>query len=110
MNFSSSVLGIKLPTYAIYAATKAAVETMTAIFAKELRGRSITVNAVAPGPTATELFFVGKSNEQIEQLAKMSPLDRVAEPEDIANTVAFLASTESGWVNGQTLRANGGLV
>lgn len=110
VNFSSSVLGIKLPTYAIYAATKAAVETMTAIFAKELRGRSITVNAVAPGPTATELFFVGKSNEQIEQLAKMSPLDRVAEPEDIANTVAFLASTESGWVNGQTLRANGGLV
>lgn len=110
VNFSTSVLGINLPTYAIYAATKAAVEAMTAIFAKELRGRSITVNAVAPGPTATDLFFVGKSNEQIEQLAKMSPLERLAEPEDIANTVAFLTSTEGGWINGQILRANGGLV
>jgi len=68
------------------------------------------VNAVAPSPTATDLFFVGKSNEQIEQLAKMSPLERLAEPEDIANTVAFLTSTEGGWINGQTLRANGGLV
>jgi 3-oxoacyl-[acyl-carrier protein] reductase len=110
INFSTSVLGINLPGYSVYAATKAAVEAMTAIFAKEMRGRFITVNAVAPGPTATELFLDGKSNEQIEQLAKMNPLERLAEPEDIANTVSFLASTEGGWINGQTLRANGGMV
>ena len=110
INFSTSVLGIKLPTYAIYAATKAAVEAMTAIIAKELRGRSITVNAIAPGPTATELFFIGKTNEQIDQLTQMSPLERLAEPEDIANTAAFLASAEGGWINGQTIRANGGMV
>ncbi|MFT5760890.1 MAG: 3-oxoacyl-[acyl-carrier protein] reductase [Alteromonadaceae bacterium] len=110
INFSTSVLGINLPGYSVYAATKAAVEAMTAIFAKEMRGRFITVNAVAPGPTATELFLDGKSNEEIEQLAKMNPLERLAEPEDIANTVSFLASTEGGWINGQTLRANGGMV
>jgi 3-oxoacyl-[acyl-carrier protein] reductase len=110
INLSTSVIGLNLPSYSIYAATKAAVETMTAILAKEMRGRSITVNAVAPGPTATALFLNGKSNEQIEQLAKMNPLERLAEPEDIANSVSFLASVEGGWINGQTLRANGGMV
>ena len=110
INFSTSVLGIKLPSYAVYAATKAAVEAMTAILSKELRGRSITVNAVAPGPTATKLFLDGKSNEQIESLAKMNPLERLAEPKDIANAVSFLVSDEGGWINGQTLRANGGMV
>lgn len=110
INLSTSVLGINLPSYSIYAATKAAVETMTAILAKEMRGRSITVNAVAPGPTATALFLKDKSNEQIEQLAKMNPLERIAEPEDIANTVSFLASADGGWINGQTVRVNGGMV
>lgn len=110
INFSTSMLGIKLPSYAVYAATKAAVEAMTAILSKELRGRSITVNAIAPGPTATKLFLDGKSNEQIESLAKMNPLERLAEPEDIANAVSFLVSDEGGWINGQTLRANGGMV
>ncbi|MEP1384310.1 MAG: SDR family oxidoreductase [Paraglaciecola sp.] len=110
INFSTSVTGLNLPSYSIYAATKAAVETMTAILAKEMRGRSITVNAIAPGPTATELFLDGKSNEQIEQLAKMNPLERIAEPEDIANSVSFLAGAEGGWINGQTLRANGGMI
>lgn len=110
INFSTSVIGINLPTYSIYAATKAAVETMTAILSKEMRGRSITVNTVAPGPTATKLFLDGKSDEQIEQLSKMNPLERLAEPDDIANTVSFLVSKKGGWINGQTLRVNGGMV
>ncbi len=110
VNVSTSVVGTKMPTYSVYAATKSAVETMTAILSKELRGRSITVNAVAPGPTATALFLDGKSDELVEKLANMSPLERLAQPEDIANTVSFLAGPDGGWINGQTLRANGGLV
>lgn len=109
VNFSSTVLALNLPGYAIYTATKAAVESFTQIFAKELRGRHITVNAVAPGPVATALFFEGKSDEQIQTYAKMPPLERLGEPEDIASVVSFLASPDAGWVNGQTLRANGGL-
>lgn len=109
VNFSSTVLALNLPGYAIYTATKAAVESFTQIFAKELRGRHITVNAVAPGPVATALFFEGKSDEQIQTYAKMPPLERLGEPEDIAAVVSFLASPDAGWVNGQTLRANGGL-
>ncbi len=109
VNFSTSVIGIALPGYAIYGATKAAVETMTNILAKELRGKGITVNAVAPGPTATDLFLNGKSDEQVERLAKLNPLERLGQPEDIANAVAFLAQAGT-WVNGQTLRANGGMV
>ncbi|MEI9898319.1 MAG: SDR family oxidoreductase [Chthoniobacter sp.] len=110
VNFSTSAIGLALPGYAIYCATKSAVETMTNIFAKELRGRNITVNAIAPGPTATELFFKGKSDEQVAHLAKLSPLERLGEPGDIANVVSFLAGPDGGWVNGQTLRANGGVV
>lgn len=110
INLSTSVTSLNLPNYAIYVATKAAIETMTAILSKEMRGRSITVNAVAPGPTATELFLNGKSDELIEQLSKMNPLERLATPEDIANTVSFLASSKGGWINGQTLRANGGMI
>ncbi|WCM21003.1 SDR family oxidoreductase [Paraburkholderia bryophila] len=109
VNFSSTVLALNLPGYAIYTATKAAVEAFTQIFAKELRGRHITVNAVAPGPVATALFFEGKSDEQIQTYAKMPPLERLGEPDDIAAVVSFLAGPDSGWVNGQTLRANGGL-
>ncbi|MFC3652907.1 SDR family oxidoreductase [Dyella humi] len=110
VNLSTSVVGLKLENYGVYAATKAAVETMTAILSKELRGRSITVNAVAPGPTATDLFLDGKSPELIERMAKMNPLERLGTPADIANAVAFLAGPDGGWINGQVLRANGGMV
>jgi 3-oxoacyl-[acyl-carrier protein] reductase len=110
VNFSSSVIGLALPGYAVYAATKSAVETLTHILAKELRGKGITVNAVAPGPTATALFLDGKPPEAIERLAKAAPLERLGTPGDIASAVAFLASGDAGWINGQTLRANGGLV
>jgi 3-oxoacyl-[acyl-carrier protein] reductase len=110
VNLSTSVVGTRLETYGVYAATKAAIETMTAILSKEMRGRNITVNAVAPGPTATELFLDGKSAELVERLAKMNPLERLAEPEDIASVVAFLVGPDGGWVNGQVLRANGGMV
>lgn len=110
INFSTSIVGTLLPAYGIYAATKAAVEAMTHILAKELRGRSITVNAVAPGPTATELFLKGKTPELIDHMAKMAPLERLGQPEDIAHLVSFLAGPEGGWVNGQVIRANGGMV
>lgn len=110
INFSTSVVGLKLETYGVYAATKAAIETMTAILAKEMRGRAITVNAVAPGPTATDLFLNGKAPELIERMAKMNPLERLGTPEDIAACVAFLAGPDGAWINGQTLRANGGLI
>ncbi|HEX7932578.1 MAG TPA: SDR family oxidoreductase [Paraburkholderia sp.] len=109
VNFSSTTLALNLPGYAIYNATKAAVEAFTHVFAKELRGRGITVNAVAPGPVATSLFFDGKTDEQIQHFAKMPPLERLGQPDDIAAVVAFLASAQAGWVNGQVLRANGGL-
>ncbi|AXF07596.1 SDR family oxidoreductase [Paraburkholderia sp. SIMBA_055] len=109
VNFSSTTVALNMPGYAIYSATKAAVETFTHVFAKELRGRNITVNAVAPGPVATSLFFDGKTQEQIQHFAKMPPLERLGQPEDIASVVAFLASSQAGWVNGQVLRANGGL-
>ncbi|KZB66727.1 3-ketoacyl-ACP reductase [Thalassospira lucentensis] len=109
INFSTTALHLKLPGYAVYNATKAAVEAMTGVYAKELRGRNITVNAVAPGPVATELFLNGKTDEQIAQFSKMPPIERLGQPEDISGVVSFLAGPDSGWVNGQTLRANGGL-
>lgn len=110
INLSSSVVGLLQPTYAVYAATKAGVEAMTRVLAKELRGRNITVNAVAPGPTATELFLDGKSDELIDHIAKMAPLERLGEPHDIAGAVAFLAGPDGAWINGQVLRANGGII
>jgi 3-oxoacyl-[acyl-carrier protein] reductase len=110
INFSSSVVGLYQPTYGAYAATKAAVEAMTHVLSRELRGRNITVNAVAPGPTGTDLFLKGKSQEAIDRLAKLAPLERLAEPQDIARTVAFLAGPDGGWINGQVLRANGGII
>ena len=110
INFSTSVVGIKLETYGVYAATKAAIETMTAILSKEMRGRNITVNAVAPGPVGTELFLNGKSQELIDRMVKMNPLQRLGTPQDIAATVSFLAGPDGGWINGQVLRANGGMV
>ena len=110
VNFSSSTVGMNLPGYAVYIASKAAVESLTQVFAKELRGRQITVNAVAPGPVATELFLRGKSEEQIQTFSQMPPLERLGQPQDIANIVSFLVSPAADWVNGQILRANGGLV
>jgi 3-oxoacyl-[acyl-carrier protein] reductase len=110
INFSTSVVGTKLETYGIYAATKSAIETLTAILSKELRGKSITVNAIAPGPTATDLFLRGKSQELVDRFAKMNPLERLGTPQDIAAVVAFLAGPDGAWVNGQVLRANGGMV
>ena len=109
VNFSSTTLALNMPGYALYNATKAAVEAFTHVFAKELRGRGITVNAVAPGPVATALFLEGKTEEQIQTFAKMPPLQRLGQPEDIAAVVSFLASADAGWVNGQILRANGGV-
>jgi len=110
VNFSSSVVGLLQPTYGVYAATKAAVEAITSVMAKELRGRNITVNAVAPGPTATDLFLKGKPQAVIDHLAKLAPLERLGQPEDIAATVAVLVGPDAGWINGQTLRANGGII
>ena len=110
VNLSSSVVGLYQPTYGVYAATKAAVEAMTHVMAKELRGRNITVNAVAPGPTATALFLDGKPQAVIDHLTKLAPLERLGQPEDIANTVAFLAGPDGSWINGQILRANGGII
>jgi 3-oxoacyl-[acyl-carrier protein] reductase len=110
INFSTSVVGLQFPSYAAYATSKGAVETLTLILARELRGRNITVNAVAPGPTATDLFFDGKDQATIDHLAKQPPLERLGTPEDIANVVAFLASPAGHWVNGQVLRANGGII
>ncbi|TCL65148.1 SDR family oxidoreductase [Rhizobium sp. BK251] len=110
VNFSTSVVGTRLETYGVYTATKAAVETLTMIMAKEMRGRSITVNAVAPGPTGTDLFLHGKSDELIARFAKGNPLERLGTPDDIASVVSFLVSPQGGWINGQTIRANGGLV
>ena len=110
ISFSSSVVGLYQPTYAVYAATKAGVEAMTHVLSKELRGRNITVNAVAPGPTATELFLKGKPQEIIDHISKLAPLERLGQPEDIANAVAFLAGPDGAWVNGQVLRVNGGII
>lgn len=108
--FSSSVIAKAFPTYGPYIASKAGVEGLVRVLANELRGRDITVNAVAPGPVATELFLTGKTEDQIEQLRKQSPLERLGQPEDISNVVSFLAGPDGRWINGQILRANGGFV
>ncbi|MBB1584400.1 SDR family oxidoreductase [Serratia sp. OS31] len=110
INFSSSVVGLLQPSYGMYAASKAAVEALTSVLAKELRGRNITVNAIAPGPTATGLFLDGKTPELIDRLAKMAPLERLGQPQDIAAAVSFLAGADGAWINGQILRANGGII
>jgi 3-oxoacyl-[acyl-carrier protein] reductase len=108
INFSTTVTRTKFPTYGGYVASKAAVEAMTLVLARELRGKDITVNTVAPGPTATSLFLDGKDETTIENLAKAAPLERLGAPDDIAESVAFLAGP-ARWINGQVLYANGGL-
>jgi 3-oxoacyl-[acyl-carrier protein] reductase len=110
INVSSSVTRLQQPGYAAYAATKGAVEAMTLILARELRGRDVTVNAVAPGPTATDLFLDGKDDRTVARLAAQPPLERLGTPADIAETVAFLVSPAGHWINGQVVRANGGIV
>jgi 3-oxoacyl-[acyl-carrier protein] reductase len=106
--FSSSVLAKSFPTYGPYIASKAGVEGLVHVLANELRGRKITVNAIAPGPVGTELFLDGKTEEQITQISKMAPLERLGQPEDIAGVVSFLAGPDGGWINSQIVRANGG--
>lgn len=110
VSFSTSVVGLYQPAYGVYAGTKAAIEAMTHILAKELGPKAITVNAVAPGPVETELFMQGKSEEGVKAIIGMHPLKRLGQPDDIAAVVSFLAGPDGGWVNGQVLRANGGVV
>ncbi len=109
INLSTSTVKMMLPTYAIYSATKAAVEQMTRVFSKEI-GRGISVNAIAPGPTATELFLDGKSEELVARLASLNAFNRIAQPEDITNIILFLASDDSKWISGQIIYANGAMV
>ena len=108
INFSTTVTRAQFPTYGPYVASKAAVEGMTLILARELRSKNITVNCVAPGPTATALLLDGKSEQTVQNLANAAPLERLGQPEDIAETVAHLAGP-ARWINGQTIFANGGL-
>ncbi len=109
VNLSSTTTRMMLPTYGTYCATKGAVEQLTRVFSKEVGARNITVNAVSPGPTDTELFNQGKTDEAVEKLASMSPFNRIGEPVDIARVVAFLVSEEAAWVTGQNIGANGGI-
>lgn len=109
VNLTSTVNAMALPGYSVYAGTKAAVEIWTKTFAKELSGKRITVNAVAPGPVETELFNEGKTEADKKRMVEMCPMGRLGRPEDIAGVVAFLAGPEGGWVNGQILLANGGI-
>jgi 3-oxoacyl-[acyl-carrier protein] reductase len=108
VNLSSTGVFSAYPGYAIYSAAKSAVEVFTRVLSKELKGRNITVNCVAPGATATEQWLKGKSDELLQTIANLSPLNRLGTPEDIAGVVAFLVGPQGGWVNGQVIRVNGG--
>jgi len=110
VNFSTSVAGQMFPAYSAYAGTKGAVEQFTRQLAKEFGSKQITINAVAPGPVNTELFKIGKTEQQIDAMKKMNAFGRIGEPEDIANVIEFLVSDKSQWVTGQTLRVNGGFI
>jgi 3-oxoacyl-[acyl-carrier protein] reductase len=108
VNLSSTGVFNAHPGYAIYSAAKSAVEVFTRVLCKELKGRNITVTCVAPGATATEQWLEGKSEELLQSIANLSPLNRLGTAEDIAGLVAFLVSPQGEWVNGQVLRVNGG--
>ncbi|WP_025690840.1 SDR family oxidoreductase [Paenibacillus zanthoxyli] len=110
INFSTSVIGQMFPAYSTYAGTKGAVEQFTRQLAKELGPKGITINAVSPGPVNTELFTAGKTEEQIKAVGSTNSFGRLGEPEDISKVVLFLASPESQWVTGQTVRVNGGFI
>ena len=110
VSFSSSVVGLYQPTYAAYAATKAGIQAMSHILAKELGSKKITVNVIAPGPVATDLFLKGKTDDDIKPIVGRTPLARLGEPDDIARVISFLVGPDGGWINGQVLRANGGIM
>lgn len=110
VSFSTSVIGLSPPAYGVYGATKAGVEAMSRVLVKELASRGITVNLVAPGPVATKLFLADKTEAQIEGTKKLIPLGRLGEPRDIVGAVSFLLGPDAGWVNGQVLRVNGGMI
>jgi 3-oxoacyl-[acyl-carrier protein] reductase len=110
INISTSVIGAMFPNYSVYAATKGAVEQITRQLAKELGPKGITINAIAPGPVNTELFKVGKTEEQIKGFVSMNSMGRLGEPEDISSVILFMAGEESRWMTGQTVRVNGGYV
>lgn len=108
ISISTTQTRLASPSYGAYVASKAGIEMLTLILARELRGRGVTVNAVAPGPTATELFLDGKSPELIDRIARLSPLERLGTPEDIARVISMIASHDGDWINGQTIFVNGG--
>lgn len=108
VNISTSIIGHYIPAHGVYVATKAAIEGMTHVLAKELGPRGITVNAVAPGPVGTELFLSTRSAEMVERITRDIPMGRLGEPDDVARVVSFLTGPDSGWVSGQVIRANGG--
>jgi 3-oxoacyl-[acyl-carrier protein] reductase len=109
INLSTTLTRVMIPTYATYVATKGAVEQLTRVFAKEVGVRGITVNAVLPGPTNTELFIKGKTQEQIDRLASLNAFNRLGEVDDIAKVVSFLASDDAKWISGQTIGLNGAM-
>jgi 3-oxoacyl-[acyl-carrier protein] reductase len=107
---TSSVVGSHPTGYAAYTASKAAVEALVRTLAKELKGTRVTANCVAPGATASDMFFAGKSEETVRMIAETNPMERLGQPGDIAPVVGFLCTDAAEWVNGQVIRANGGYV
>ncbi|MDF1790513.1 MAG: SDR family oxidoreductase [Thalassobaculaceae bacterium] len=107
---TTSLVRFAAPGLGPYSATKAAVECLVRSMSKELAGRKIRVNSVAPGPVDTDLFRAGKDDAALQRSAAMSPLGRVGDPKEVANAVVFLATDRSSWVDGQILQTNGGMV
>jgi 3-oxoacyl-[acyl-carrier protein] reductase len=110
VNFSSTLTAMMLPTYGAYVATKGAVEQLSRVLAKELGSRRITVNVVSPGPTDTDLFSEGKTEQEKQRMASLAAFGRLGQPQDIANAVALLVSDDANWITGQNIRTNGGII